>query len=158
MAEVWLGLGGLASAARLRLLLTPAAPGQPRGLSVTWDCRGGRALAEQMLMERRKNLCAVRLTCLWQAGQVWKWLPRSMLLGPCQGTDGCPGRGVGLCGTIHRGCSSLYWAMDAAARGKVVPYFFSLSSPPAIPVRCSFPGNRSLLSLLMAEPKEITVV
>ena len=153
MAEVWLGLGGLASAARLRLLLTPTAPGQPRGLSVTWDCRGGTdadgAQEEPLRCEA---------DCLWQAGQVWKWLPRSMLLGPCQGTDGCPGRGVGLCGTIHRGFSSLYWAMDAAARGKGVPYFFSLSSPPAIPVRCSFPGNHSLLSLLMAEPKEITVV
>lgn len=37
----------------------------------------------------------------------------------------------------------LYWAMGAAARGKGVPYFFSFPSPPAIPVRFSFPGNRS---------------
>ena len=45
-----------------------------------------------------------------------------------------------------------------AACGKGVCYFFCLSSPAAIPMRRSFPGDRSLWSLLMAEPKEITVV
>lgn len=52
----------------------------------------------------------------------------------------------------------LYQAMDATVCGKGVSYFFCLSSPAAIPMRRSFPGNRSLWSLLMAEPKEITVV
>lgn len=91
-----------------------------------WDCRGGGALAEQMLMEPQEEPLCCEADCLWQAGQVWKLLPCSMLLGPCQGTDGCPGRGVGLYGTTHRGCSSLStgrWVQQHV--GKVSP----ISSP-----------------------------
>lgn len=111
VAEIWLGLAGLASAARLGLLLTRS-PRPAQGAL----CPGtvGRALAEQMLMEPQEESLCCEADCLWQAGQVWKLLPHSM--GPCQGTGGCPGRSGELCeppmaaaaSLLGDGCSSTW--------------------------------------------------
>lgn len=109
-----------------------------------------------MLMEPQEESLCCEADCLWQAGQVWKLLHTPCCWDPARAQAGAR-EGSGALWNHPSWLQQPLWAMGAAARGKGVPYFFSFPSPPAIPVRCSFPGNCSLLrNLLMAEPKEIT--
>lgn len=99
LAEVWLGLAGPASAARLRLLLTPATSGQPRGsLCGLQRGRGARGTDADGATEEPLR-CAAVCGRLGRCGSGCR-APR------CWDPAGAH-TGAGLCGTSHRGHSSL---------------------------------------------------